>query len=180
MPQCQRASWIFLLQGTLKRKSHHFDDIFATGCTGSCRSTTSSAASDENFIKIAALSFEWRTSLWFTEITDCLGLLHIYFIVYNVDHAGSAICTKRLWSGILHGAEQEANVLNLGQYQASCFKGHRWVKSIEYNSQSQCAVKSHGISVAITVIWEMMSNLSVNNLPPTTHTRLLICFVVFN
>ena len=121
-------------------------------------STTSSAASDENFIKMAAFPFQWRGPLWFTEITDCLGLLHMYFIIVfnlfivnNVDHAGSAICTKRLWPGILHGAEQGANILNLGQYQASCIKGHRWVKLIEYNYQSQCAVKSHRISVAINL-----------------------------
>ena len=36
----------------------HFDEIFITGCTGSCQMTTSSAASDGNFIKMMTFSFQ--------------------------------------------------------------------------------------------------------------------------
>ena len=34
-----------------KRRSHHFDEIFITGGSGSCQNDNSTATSDENFIK---------------------------------------------------------------------------------------------------------------------------------
>ena len=36
----------------MKQMCLHFDEIFINGCTGSCQMTTSSAASDENFVKM--------------------------------------------------------------------------------------------------------------------------------
>ena len=38
----------------------HFDKILITGCTGSCHLTTSSAASDENVIKMMTFLFQYR------------------------------------------------------------------------------------------------------------------------
>ena len=43
---------------TLKRRYHHFDEIFSNGCTRSGQMTISSAASDDNFIKMLFL-FRW-------------------------------------------------------------------------------------------------------------------------
>ena len=47
---------------TLKWKCLHFDEILITVCTGSCQMTTSSAASDENFVKMTTFSFQCITN----------------------------------------------------------------------------------------------------------------------
>ena len=47
-----------VVSAPLKRKCHHFDEIFVTGYPGSSQMTTSSAANDEHFVKMTLFPFQ--------------------------------------------------------------------------------------------------------------------------
>ena len=52
---------------TLKQKCLHFDEILIIVCSGSCQMTTSSEASDGNFVKMTTFSFQCITN----KLTGC-------------------------------------------------------------------------------------------------------------
>ena len=63
-----RVPWLYSTdsQGkyrTLKWKSHHFDEIFITGCTGCCQMTCG-AASEENFIKMTTFLLQQKSKFF--------------------------------------------------------------------------------------------------------------------
>ena len=69
----ERQLWdVSVQEQTLKRKCCHVDDIFATGCTGSCPNddiwTTSAAGSNENVHNITKFPFQWCCNLPFTSV----------------------------------------------------------------------------------------------------------------
>ena len=71
----------------IKLNCGHFDKIFIAGCTRSCRMTTSGAASDENFVKMTTIPFQWSHFLPFV-------LKHIW----NKINSHSHMVFKSWWS----------------------------------------------------------------------------------
>ena len=59
----QYTPWKYGQFGHSLKKSGHFNEIFITGCTGSCHLTSSCSARDDNFIKITTFPFQCFPSL---------------------------------------------------------------------------------------------------------------------
>ena len=80
-------SWI-LPWIIIKTKNIHFADIFITGCTKSCKMTTSSPVSDGNFVKITTFSFQWWlwSDLFVTISVRVIATVSLFSSIYKLQN----------------------------------------------------------------------------------------------
>ena len=90
----------------------HFDEILITGCTGSCQMTTSSAANDENFVKMTTFSFQWSRTMH--GVWCLISALIVLSINYNARKRTRKLKTSQIGQNVsrintkIHGVH-EAN-----------------------------------------------------------------------